>query len=127
MDLDGFKQVNDEHGHPTGDKTLQLFAQRVRGLVRPSDAVARLGGDEFAIALFGVRDSANAQRVADKVIAAAKVPFRVNSLTIQIGASVGVAFSADGDAEVQHLVELADAHLLMAKAAGKGRHSITLL
>ena len=123
IDLDHFKPINDRHGHPAGDQILKLFAQRLVSLVRPSDAVARLGGDEFAIALSGVRERAHMRIVADKVLLAAQAPFHVGDLLLQINASVGIAFDAQPDAGWAHLIERADAHLLAAKAAGKGRHA----
>ena len=121
VDLDHFKPVNDQHGHPTGDKVLQMFAQRLSRLVRPADAVARLGGDEFAILLCGVHDSGNAYAVGEKVIAAARAPFDIDSLQLLIGASVGVAFGADPATGWRDLVARADALLYQAKADGRGR------
>lgn len=123
IDLDHFKPVNDRHGHPAGDQVLKMFAQRLTHLVRPTDAVARLGGDEFAIALSGMRDGSHAQAVADKVIAAANTPFHVGALLLQIGASVGVALGSDAGAGWRALIERADARLLSAKAAGRGRQA----
>ena len=123
IDLDHFKPVNDCHGHPVGDQVLKEFGHRLRMLVRPSDVVARLGGDEFAIALPGIRELAHAQTVADKVITAAKVPFEVGALQLQIGASVGVAWDADADADWHTVVGRADAQLLLAKAAGRGQQA----
>ena len=121
VDLDGFKTVNDGHGHAAGDLVLQAFSKRLASLVRPTDAVARLGGDEFAIALAGVREQANARDVADKVLMAAHTPFEVNNVFVRIGASVGVAFSADPVSGWSDLVERADVQLLSAKACGKGQ------
>ncbi|MDO9314334.1 MAG: diguanylate cyclase [Burkholderiaceae bacterium] len=123
IDLDHFKPVNDRYGHPAGDQVLQMFAQRLVHLVRPTDAVARLGGDEFAIALSGIREGATAQAVADKVIAAATAPFHVGEWQLQIGASVGVAFRTDPSTGWRELIERADAHLLRAKAGGRGRQA----
>ena len=123
IDLDHFKPVNDSHGHPAGDQVLKIFAQRLINLVRPSDAVARLGGDEFAIALSGAREAATVHAVADEVIAAASEPFHVGALLLQIGASVGVAFSDDPATGWRELIERADARLLGAKAAGRGRQA----
>src|SRR6476620_107993 len=77
IDLDRFKPVNDTHGHPVGDELLRAFADRLQRLVRPTDAVARLGGDECALVLSGVRERANADAVADKVVRAAQEPFQV--------------------------------------------------
>lgn len=123
IDLDHFKPVNDTHGHPVGDKVLQQFAQRLQNAVRPTDAVARLGGDEFAIALVGVRESAHAHAIADKVIAAAGMPFEVGALSLQVGASVGVAFGGGSAIEWEELVARADAMLYQAKASGRGRQA----
>ncbi|MEO6855047.1 MAG: diguanylate cyclase, partial [Rhodoferax sp.] len=122
IDLDGFKSVNDQHGHATGDGVLQTFAKRLAQLVRPMDAVARLGGDEFAVVLAGIRELSHAGTVADKVVEAARIPFDVNGIRLHIGASVGVAFGADPATGWADLVERADAKLLSAKAAGKGRY-----
>ncbi len=123
IDLDHFKPVNDNHGHPAGDEVLRIFASRLVNLVRPTDAVARLGGDEFAIALSGVRERANANAVAEKVLAVAQAPFHVGPVLVHINASVGVAFEASPEAGWQDLVARADAKLLAAKAAGKGRQA----
>ncbi|MFZ4285842.1 PAS domain S-box protein [Variovorax sp. HJSM1_2] len=123
IDLDHFKPVNDQHGHPVGDQVLQIFAKRLSALVRPSDAVARLGGDEFAIVLAGVREEANAGAVADKVVAAAHMPFEIGALRLLLGASVGVAFSANAAGSLADLVARADAMLYRAKQAGRGRRA----
>ena len=123
VDLDHFKSVNDVYGHPVGDHVLQIFAQRVLKLVRPSDAVVRLGGDEFAIVLAGVPESTHAQTVAAKVIAAAHAPFGVDGHQLRIGASVGLAFGVDPVTGWRDLVARADANLYQAKAAGRGRQA----
>jgi len=123
IDLDHFKPVNDQHGHPVGDQLLQQFAQRLLRVVRPTDAVARLGGDEFAIVLTGVREPDHAQRVADKVVAAASQPFEVGALRLSVGTSVGVAFRADPATGWRDLVARADTMLYRAKEGGRGRHS----
>lgn len=123
IDLDHFKPVNDQYGHAVGDQLLQAFAQRLLKLVRPTDAVARLGGDEFAIALSGVRESTNATGVADKAIQEAQTPFELGALQVQVGASVGVAFSVDAELGWKELVERADGLLYQAKRSGRGRHA----
>jgi diguanylate cyclase (GGDEF)-like protein/PAS domain S-box-containing protein len=122
VDLDRFKPVNDQHGHPVGDQLLQRVAQRLRALVRPTDAVARLGGDEFALLLAGVHTPANASGVADKIVEAIARPFTVDALALHIGASVGVAFGVD-TAGAQGLVARADALLYRAKQGGRGRRA----
>jgi diguanylate cyclase (GGDEF)-like protein/PAS domain S-box-containing protein len=123
IDLDRFKPVNDRHGHATGDHLLQAVAQRLGGLVRPSDAVARLGGDEFAILLAGAGTMGNAEAVADKVVAAVGTAFDVDGLRLEIGASVGVAFGVEPGGDWRELICRADAALYRAKASGRGRHA----
>lgn len=122
IDLDHFKPVNDAHGHLVGDRLLQLVAQRLGGLVRPTDAVARLGGDEFAVLLVDVGAPAHAEAVAGKVVAALGAPFQVDGLLLQIGASVGVAFGTDPQRGWREMIQRADATLYRAKAQGRGRH-----
>jgi diguanylate cyclase (GGDEF)-like protein len=123
VDLDHFKSVNDDHGHAAGDQLLKAFAQRLRTLVRPTDAVARLGGDEFAVVLPGVRQRGNAQSVADKVIAAARQPFDLGAVQVTIGASVGVAYGVDPAVGWHDLLTRADTMLYQAKQGGRGRQA----
>ena len=123
IDLDRFKPVNDCHGHATGDHLLCAVGQRLTGLVRPTDAVARLGGDEFVVLLSGAGTLANAEIVADKVVAAIAAPFDVDGLLLEIGASVGVAFGVEPGGDRRELIRRADAALYRAKASGRGRHS----
>ncbi len=123
VDLDHFKPINDQHGHPVGDQLLRQFAQRMLALVRPTDFVARLGGDEFAVLLMGVRESANARMVAEKVVVTARMPFVIDGQSLAIGASVGVAFGVHGATGWPGLVARADAMLYAAKKAGRGRQA----
>lgn len=120
IDLDRFKPVNDTYGHAAGDEVLRQLAQRFRGLVRPTDPVARLGGDEFAIILIGMREKKGAEAVARKVVDAASRPFELESCSIEIGASVGIAIAAP-DEDGKQLLARADALVYAAKAAGRGR------
>lgn len=122
IDLDHFKPVNDRHGHPVGDALLAMFAERLRGLVRPTDAVARLGGDEFAVVLSGLREAAHAQAVADKIVRAGGMPFDVGELRLTVGASIGVAVGVRPESGWRELVARADAMLYRAKEAGRGQY-----
>jgi len=123
IDLDRFKAVNDRHGHPAGDRLLQMVAQRLTNLVRPTDAVARLGGDEFAILLVDSGTRSIAEAVAIKVVAAIGAPFDAGNLNLDIGASVGVAFGVHPPSDGRELIEHADAMLYRAKESGRGRHA----
>jgi diguanylate cyclase (GGDEF)-like protein/PAS domain S-box-containing protein len=123
IDLDRFKPINDEHGHPVGDEVLKGFAQRLRGLVRPTDSVARLGGDEFVVLLPGVREAANADAVATKVVRSVEEPFEVGKLRLRVGTSVGVAHGlVDGD-DGTELLARADMMLYRAKNSGRGKYT----
>jgi diguanylate cyclase (GGDEF)-like protein/PAS domain S-box-containing protein len=123
VDLDHFKPVNDQHGHPAGDQVLQQFGQRVQGLIRPTDVLARLGGDEYAVLLFGVREAGHANVVAEKIIAVASAPFDVQGQQVHIGASVGVALGVRDAEGWQELVSRADTQLYRAKLAGRGQQA----
>lgn len=120
VDLDRFKPVNDRHGHAVGDEVLRQFADRLVQIIRPSDVAARLGGDEFAVVLTGVRSRADADRVADKVVAMAQRPFEVAGTTVSIGASVGVSHGAAPSTGWTDLVDQADRDMYQAKALARG-------
>lgn len=121
IDLDRFKPVNDTYGHAVGDELLRQFAQRLQGLIRPTDVVARLGGDEFAVLLNDVRTKEAAEMVADKIVDAAQKPFFIEQHAVVVGASVGVAFGVESDGGWQDLLARADAAVYRAKASGRGR------
>jgi diguanylate cyclase (GGDEF)-like protein/PAS domain S-box-containing protein len=126
LDLDRFKPVNDEHGHPVGDALLQAVAGRLRHALRPQDLVARVGGDEFAVLLAHVTRPEDAQVVADKLVHALTMPFRIGALELHIGTSVGFCVRWAREARLDELIEQADDQLYRAKRAGKGRSSGSL-
>lgn len=118
MDLDGFKQVNDRHGHEVGDRFLAMAAARIRGRMRGIDDVARLGGDEFVAVIHGVRDIHECQHVARHVIEAFEQPFVYGELEATIGISIGIAIApADGSSAVQ-ILAAADQAMYRAKRRG---------
>jgi diguanylate cyclase (GGDEF)-like protein/PAS domain S-box-containing protein len=89
LDLDGFKQINDHHGHHVGDLALQTFARRVEGCVRKGDTVARLGGDEFTVLAEGIVSLEQARAIADKIIEAMKPPLEGHRVYLR--ASIGIS------------------------------------
>lgn len=122
VDLDGFKQVNDAHGHAMGDDLLIAAAERLRACARHGDLVVRLGGDEFC---FLARASARgAEALAARVVRSLGAPFEIGGVTMRIGASVGVAVRRPGDASGADLVRRADAAMYRAKRLGKGRYVV---
>ena len=121
LDLDGFKPINDEHGHAAGDTLLKAVALRLERVLRPSDMLARLGGDEFAVVLADAKDATAAQAVARKIVSALGDVFEIDGKSIYIGGSVGVAMAANGQDTIQGLLQRADAALYQAKRAGRGR------
>ena len=132
LDLDGFKTVNDSLGHAAGDRLLIEVAARLLNATRGSDTVARLGGDEFAVLLEHVRDEADAEVVAERIVAAIRAPVPLDGAATGhafVGASVGIArvsphASPDEAADVDALLRDADVAMYRAKARGKGQHAV---
>jgi diguanylate cyclase (GGDEF)-like protein len=120
MDLDHFKEINDTLGHHHGDMLLQQVAIRLRGALRESDTVARMGGDEFAILLSRVSDADAAGRVAEKLLDALHQPFQVEGLTLEVGASIGIAAYPDHGDDLDTLLQRADVAMFVAKEARNG-------
>jgi diguanylate cyclase (GGDEF)-like protein/PAS domain S-box-containing protein len=117
LDLDGFKEVNDVHGHSTGDAVLVEIAARLRTAVRPADTVARFGGDEFVVICEEVDDAA-AVVLAERLLDAIAQPLVIAGIELRMTASIGIAVG-HGDAE--SLLADADAAVYRAKAVGGGQ------
>lgn len=118
LDLDGFKEINDTHGHLAGDKALQEISQRLSECIRESDCVARLGGDEFVIFLSGLEFKYDAEVVAKKIIDSVQQPFVFNGVNLKMGVSIGISIYPD-DHLPEKLFEHADSAMYEAKRAGK--------
>ena len=120
LDLDRFKEVNDTLGHPLGDGLLQVIAYRLARSVRPGDMVARLGGDEFAVLLPAVRTVTVAAEVAARLRAALAEPVRLEGMSFEIEASVGIALYPDDGSTVEVLLQRADVAMYLAKERRTG-------
>jgi diguanylate cyclase (GGDEF)-like protein len=120
LDLDRFKEVNDTLGHLLGDRLLQVIAYRLARSVRPGDVVARLGGDEFAVLLPAVRTITVAAEVAARLRAALAEAVRLEGMTFEIEASVGIAMYPDDAATVEVLLQRADVAMYLAKERRTG-------
>ena len=120
IDLDGFKQINDQHGHAAGDYLLRTAAERMLSLLRNSDTASRLGGDEFAVALPDTSPEA-AALVARKIIDELSQPYHFDERLLHVSASIGVGFTTERDVSVETLVCSADDAMYMAKNNGKAQ------
>jgi diguanylate cyclase (GGDEF)-like protein/PAS domain S-box-containing protein len=120
VDLDGFKDVNDGHGHSVGDEVLRIVADRLSSAVRRGDLIGRLGGDEFAVLCPIVTDTTSLTTIARRIIDDIAEPIAVRGFELHIGASIGIATSV-GTVLPDQLVDAADRSLYLAKAAGRGR------
>jgi len=120
LDLDRFKEVNDTLGHPAGDRLLRMVAHRLRHSVRPGDVVARLGGDEFAVLLPPVREVSAAREVAARLRVAIAEPIRLEGMSIEIEASVGLALFPDDATGFEQLLQRADVAMYLAKERRSG-------
>jgi len=119
IDLDGFKPINDLHGHHAGDALLVEVAERLRAHLRASDLVARLGGDEFLVVLEEVADLAPVETVAKKLLGEMHRPFALPAATAMCTASIGISVFPDDAADATALMKHADSAMYAAKQAGK--------
>lgn len=122
LDLDGFKQVNDNFGHEAGDLLLKDVAERLRECVRAVDTVARFGGDEFTIILSDIASKEAAGDVSEKVINTLTRPFSLNGQSVKIGCSIGIALFPDNSENEDGLVKAADQAMYVSKKEGKNTY-----
>lgn len=121
LDLDHFKEVNDEYGHSSGDELLRQVAERLVACVRSEDTVSRFGGDEFTVLLVGMKDPDGAERVAHDILEALRRPFTIEGVSMPVGASIGVSTYRPGTTTALRLLAEADAAMYKAKNGGRGR------
>lgn len=121
IDLDDFKIINDQRGHPAGDALLRAIAERLRNCVRQSDTVARLGGDEF-IVLASLDSADEIETIANKLFGELQLPIEWNGQTLNSQCSMGVAVYPNQGGDFNSLYEAADQAMYQAKAGGKNRY-----
>ena len=119
MDLDGFKQVNDKHGHLVGDILLQQVAGRLLINTRKTDIVARMGGDEFIIIQNNLVDMQDAETFAEKLVNALKKPYHIDNKRISTSTSVGISIFPDMSDDIERLIKYADTAMYTVKESGK--------
>jgi diguanylate cyclase (GGDEF)-like protein len=120
LDMDGFKNVNDTHGHEEGDELLRQFGARLLEAVRKTDSVARLAGDEFVVVLEGLGDANDAHEKAGTLLDVLRKPYQLKRVAVTVGASIGVALHLPGAAQdLDAWLARADGAMYAAKRAGK--------
>ncbi len=122
MDLDGFKQVNDEFGHHVGDILLKTVAERLTDNARDMDTVARVGGDEFIFILNNIDHPENAVLVANKILDSLARPFVINDNSCSVGCSIGISIFPDDTSITETLVIMADDAMYLSKKSGRNQY-----
>jgi len=125
LDLDGFKAINDNHGHEAGDQLLIALAVRMKQALREGDTLARLGGDEFVAVLTDLPDTEACVPMLTRLLAAAAQPVHIDELMLQVSASLGISFYPQTeDVDADQLLRQADQAMYQAKLAGKNRYHV---
>ena len=126
LDLDGFKTINDSHGHEVGDRLLTLMAGRMKEALRDGDTLARLGGDEFVVTLLDLPNHEASLPVLERLLRSTAEPLYLDDLELRVSASVGVTFFPQYEAAVDadQLLRQADQAMYQAKQLGKNRYHI---
>jgi diguanylate cyclase (GGDEF)-like protein/PAS domain S-box-containing protein len=120
IDLDKFKQINDNYGHNAGDLLLKAVATRIQQQIRESDSVGRIGGDEFVVLLSNIEKADNAMDVAEKICSAIDQPFDISGHSgLKISSSMGVAIYPDHGSSDEQLMKLADDAMYQVKEGGR--------
>jgi diguanylate cyclase (GGDEF)-like protein/PAS domain S-box-containing protein len=124
LDLDGFKDVNDSHGHAAGDRLLIEIGERIGRCIRSSDTLARTGGDEFTILLTHAGSTADVTLIAERIVEAVAMPMQVAGKTVQVGTSIGISFYPKDGNDAETLQLKADLAMYKAKKAGRGQYRV---
>ena len=128
IDLNGFKAINDEHGHAAGDKVLQETGARLGEALRESDTIARIGGDEFVAILEGIAQDRSldqeAASIARKILDALAAPVPIGDTPLRIGASLGIAVFPDHAPSMDRLIHIADLAMYAAKRSGNNQYRL---
>lgn len=123
VDLDGFKQINDQLGHETGDLVLRCIAQRLTALARDADFIARLGGDEFVLVAEGITSREQAHFIAERFLDGLSMPIELDGQSISVGASIGIALTHSAEPDMALLLRQADMAMYARKRSG--RHGVS--
>ena len=119
LDLDGFKEINDRHGHEFGDRVLKACAGRITAEIRETDTVARIGGDEFVIILSSLPENQVASRIAASLNESLAKPLEINGLDFRLSASIGISLYPENGVTAEELIRSADKAMYAIKHSGK--------
>lgn len=122
LDLDGFKAVNDTHGHQVGDELLITVSQRMKTALREGDTLARIGGDEFLAVLVDLERPQDGDQVLERMLQAAAEPVVIGDAVLHVSASIGVTVYPQDDGDAEQLLRHADQAMYVAKQTGKNRY-----
>ena len=122
LDLDGFKQINDSHGHEFGDMVLKATAERIKGEVRETDTVARIGGDEFVIILSSLPQVKIAERIASSIINQVSQTLEIDGISVKVGASIGISLYPEDGITPEEMIREADRAMYRIKEQGKNSY-----
>lgn len=122
LDLDNFKQINDQFGHATGDELIKEVADRISGCIRSIDTNARIGGDEFTVIMGELTDLTAMEKVSRKILSRLEQPFYLNRHTIYITVSIGITIYPNDSNKIEDLLMFADQAMYEAKRLGKNRY-----
>jgi len=120
LDLDKFKSINDTHGHGVGDEVLKIVSQRLQRSVRGADTVGRQGGDEFLYLMHEIKDEADVENAAAKIIENIAEPFEVDGLKLTVKPSIGIAIYPQDGNSANDLIKNADSAMYEAKQSDTG-------
>ncbi|MCX7168681.1 MAG: EAL domain-containing protein [Rhodocyclales bacterium] len=124
LDLDGFKPVNDQHGHEVGDELLIVVSQRLKAVLREGDTLGRLGGDEFVAVLVDLEQPQDCEPVLARLLLAAAAPATIGALVLHVSASIGVTLYPQDESDADQLLRHADQAMYQAKQTGKNRYHL---
>ena len=127
IDLDGFKGVNDTHGHKAGDELLIALANRLKSTLRGGDTLARVGGDEFVALLTDLAQAKDSEPILKRMLQAVAEPVRLSQAMVQVSASVGVTYYPTDNADANTLLAHADQAMYAAKQGGRNRYTVFAL
>ena len=124
LDLDGFKSVNDQHGHAAGDQLLVGITTALKRILRGNDTLSRLGGDEFVLLLSDISSPGECTVILDRILQTISAPVQLAEATVTVSASIGVSLYPDDNADADTLLRHADQAMYTAKDAGKNRYQL---